>query len=174
MKTGTVEKERLIFEDWRVRIHGDMTDKGPWVFIDNKLGTTVEIVFPRTDDFCDVSFRDEEAPSITVPPEGESVCAFGIGLNWIQAFERGDFTVWKPAEEIPPARLDGFEEELKAAVGRYGADHVDVIIGSDEIYGMYHSRNDSFAVTGRHGFGQLSMEYLTRLAGLYGVGLGEG
>ena len=43
--------------------------------------------------------------------------------------------------------LPELKSEVKAAVNKYGAEHIDIVYGDDCIYGMYHSSTNSFSVT---------------------------
>lgn len=48
-----------------------------------------------------------------------------------------------------------FDEQLRAAIKKYGDDHVDIMVEGEEVYGVYHSRHNSFAVTDTYTLSEL-------------------
>ena len=87
--------KNTLFEDRRVRITGVDAESDSWAIVENKVCADIKLEFPRTDDFCDVSFKDEPAPYIEVPANSSvSLCAQELGINWLQAFEQGAFSIW--------------------------------------------------------------------------------
>lgn len=42
---------------------------------------------------------------------------------------------------------NSLKNELQAAINQYGKDRIDLYVDCDEVYGMYHSYNNSFAAT---------------------------
>jgi len=40
-----------------------------------------------------------------------------------------------------------FENQIKKAIGKYGDEHVDIKVEENEVYGFYHSGNNSSPVT---------------------------
>lgn len=43
--------------------------------------------------------------------------------------------------------LKQFDNELVAAINKYGDNHIDIAIEGNTVYGFYHSKHDSFGVT---------------------------
>lgn len=43
--------------------------------------------------------------------------------------------------------MKSFREELKASIQKYGEDHIDVCYSNNKVFGLYHSKNNSFATT---------------------------
>lgn len=46
-----------------------------------------------------------------------------------------------------PFTLANFKKEIESAVNEYDSSHIDIISGKNQIYGIYHSRHNSFPVT---------------------------
>lgn len=68
--------------------------------------------------------------------------------------------------------FDRFKKEITAAVEKYGEDHVDVILDDRTcVYGIYHSRNNSFPVTEEYPKRLAKAEDIKAYANLIGVGI---
>jgi len=63
--------------------------------------------------------------------------------------------------------------EINIAIGKYGNDHIDVVIEDNKIYGMYHSENDSFGVTKDYIINVAAYEELEKYCNLRDIGLCE-
>lgn len=48
-----------------------------------------------------------------------------------------------------------FDAQLRTAIKKYGDDHIDIAVTGNEVYGFYHSRNNSFGVTDTYSLEQL-------------------
>lgn len=68
--------------------------------------------------------------------------------------------------------FDELKKEITSAVGKYGEDHIDVVLDDGSVvYGIYHSRNNSFPVTEKYPKRFVETESVRAYANRIGIGI---